>query len=276
MIDARTGCVALFGAPVAHSLSPQMHNAAFAHLGLNLVYLAFEVGAAAQAAEVMRAVALRGASITVPHKEAIVAHLDEVDEVARAIGAVNTVAVEQGRLLGCNTDWLGMVQSLEQATALPERRCLVLGAGGAARAAVYALKRRGARVLVSNRTEARGLRLAEAMACDFLQWPPWGRNDVEVLINATTVGMWPAHDRSPVPAEWLRPGMVVLDLVYRPRKTRLLLDAETRGCRAVSGLEMLLFQGAAQLEIWTGRQAPVEVMRAALLEALEHETDQDH
>ncbi len=276
MINAQTVYVVLFGNPVAHSLSPQMHNAAFQHLGLNMVYLAFKVEEAVEAAAVMRTLGFQGASITVPHKQAIIPHLDEVDEMGRAIGAVNTVFAQDGRLMGYNTDWLGVVRALEQVTELRGKRCLILGAGGAARAAIYGLQSRGAQVFVMNRNEERGHRLAAEMDCTSVDWQSWDRLDVELVINATPVGMSPKPDQSLVPKHWLQGRTAVLDMVYRPLKTKLLREAEAAQCLCVSGLDMLLYQGAAQFEIWTGKKAPVDIMRRALIEPLEDEADQDH
>ncbi|UCG13418.1 MAG: shikimate dehydrogenase [Deltaproteobacteria bacterium] len=275
MIDARTGCVAIFGNPVNHSLSPQMHNAAFKHLDLNMVYLAFRVIQVTDIATAMRTLGLRGASITVPHKEAIVGHLDEIDEISQAIGAVNTVSNLEGRLLGYNTDWLGVVRAFEHVTELEGKCCLVLGSGGAARAAIHGLQRSGVKVLLMNRNEVRGRRLATEMNCTFSHWQSWTALEADLVINATPVGMSPHIDRSVVPPQWFRPGMVVMDMVYRPQKTRFLRDAEAAGCAGISGLEMLLYQGAAQLEIWTGREAPVKIMRRALMDAFGNEANQN-
>jgi shikimate dehydrogenase len=253
-----------------------MHNAAFKHLGLNMVYVAFQVEGAAEAAMAVRTLDLRGASVTVPHKESIMAHLDEVDETSKTIGAVNTVFNRRGRLLGYNTDWLGVVSALEQVTDLAGKSCLVLGAGGAARAAVYGTQKTGATVFIMNRSENRGQRLAAEMQCNFAPWQAWDKLELDVVINATPVGMSPNEKQSPVPAERLRAGMVIMDMVYKPVETTLLRDAQTAGCLGVSGLDMLLYQGAAQLEIWTSADPPVEIMRRALIEALEDETDQAH
>jgi len=267
MINGETEYVAIFGNPVAHSLSPQMHNAAFSYLGLNLAYLAFRVDDAGEAASAIRMLGFRGASITVPHKESIIPHLEEVDEICRTIGAVNTIVSREGRLYGSNTDWLGVVQALEQMTELGGQRGLILGAGGAARSAIYGLQSKDAEVFIMNRNEVRGQQLAAEMNCTFVPWQAWDQVSPDLVVNATTVGMWATKDQSLVPAQWLRQGMVVLDMVYRPPKTRLLTDAEKAGCGCLSGLDMLLFQGVAQFEIWTGKEAPVEVMRSALQEA---------
>lgn len=271
MIDGQTEYVAIFGNPVAHSLSPQMHNAAFSHLGLNMAYLAFRVDEAGEAALAIRKLGLRGASITVPHKEKIIAHLDEVDEIGRTIGAVNTVLSREGSLYGSNTDWLGVVKALEQMTQLGGKCGLILGAGGAARSAVYGLQSKDSQVFLMNRNEARGQKLAAEMNCTFVPWQAWNQLRADVVVNATTVGMSATLDQSLVPASWLQSGMVVFDMVYRPLKTRLLKDAERAGCGCLSGLEMLLYQGVAQFELWTGQAAPVDVMRRALEEAAGNE-----
>lgn len=275
MIDAQTTYVAIFGNPITHSLSPQMHNAAFNHLGLNLAFLAFKANKAAEAAVAIRTLGLRGASITIPHKEAIMEHLDEVDDVGQAIGAVNTVVAQEGRLLGSNTDWLGVVRALEQVTELGGKRCLVLGAGGAARAAIFGLQKRGAEVCLMNRNQERGRSLAVEMNCIFVEWQSWDGLEIELLINATPVGMSATRDQSLISAQQLKESMVVLDMVYRPLETRLLKDAAAAGSICVSGLEMLLQQGVAQFEIWTGHEAPVAVMRQALVESLANETNQN-
>jgi shikimate dehydrogenase len=275
MIDAQTTYVAIFGNPITHSLSPQMHNAAFNHLGLNLAFLAFKANKAAEAAVAIRTLGLHGASITIPHKEAIMEHLDEVDDVGQAIGAVNTVVAQEGRLLGSNTDWLGVVRALEQVTELGGKRCLVLGAGGAARAAIFGLQKRGAEVCLMNRNQERGRSLAVEMNCIFVEWQSWDGLEIELLINATPVGMSATRDQSLISAQQLKESMVVLDMVYRPLETRLLKDAAAAGSICVSGLEMLLQQGVAQFEIWTGHEAPFAVMRQALIESLANETNQN-
>ena len=220
----------------------------------------------------IRKLGLRGASITVPHKEKIIPHLDEVDEIGGTIGAVNTILSRDGRLYGSNTDWLGVVQALERMTELGGKCGLILGAGGAARSAIYGLQSKDTRVFLMNRNEARGRNLASEMNCTFVPWQAWDQFTADCVVNATTVGMSTTLDQSLVPAHWLRKGMVVLDMVYRPLKTRLLKDAERAGCGCLSGLEMLLYQGVAQFELWTGQAAPVDVMRRALEEAAGDET----
>jgi len=250
--------------PAGHTRSPAMHNAAFRALGIDAVYLAFDVAPAALAPAIAgaRALRVRQLAVSVPHKETVIAHLDEIDATARRIGAVNTVTWRDGALLGANTDWLGVVRALERATPLAGRRAAVLGAGGAARAAVHGLLERGARVTVLNRTVARARELASALgaaAAGSLDDLAGGRFDV--IVNATSVGL--REDVSPVSAAAIPAGAVVLDAVYDPERTRLLRDAEARGARVVCGKWWLVEQAAEQLRLWTGLEAPREVMAAA-------------
>jgi shikimate dehydrogenase len=245
-----------------------MHNAAFAALGVDAVFVAFDVPPARlpQALAGARALGVRQLAISIPHKEAALAELDEVDDTAREIGAVNTATLREGRWLGSNTDWLGLVRALERETALGGRRAVVLGAGGAARAAVFGLRRRGASVVVLNRTESRARTLADALGADGAG-PLEALADTphDVLVHTTSVGL--KGDASPVSADALRPGSVVLDAVYEPERTRLLRDAEERGARTVSGKWMLVHQAAEQIRLWTGREAPIDVLAQAFDEA---------
>ena len=250
--------------PAGHTRSPAMHNAAYAALAIDAVFVAFDVPPARLGAAMAgaRALGIRQLAVSLPHKQAVMAHLDEIDETARRIGAVNTVTLRDGRLLGANTDWLGLARALERETKLGGKQAVVLGAGGTARAAVFALQERGARVTVLNRTAARAealakeLGAAEAGALDAL-----ARCDHEVLVNTTSVGL--RSDESPVPAAALRAGSVVLDAVYDPPETRLLRDARARGARTVGGKWMLVEQAVEQLRLWTGRTAPSQVLADA-------------
>jgi shikimate dehydrogenase len=254
--------------PAAHTRSPAMHNAAYAALGLDAVFLAFDVEPSrlAQAIAGARALGLRQLAVSIPHKERVLALLDEVDETARRIGAVNTVTLRDGRLCGSNTDWIGLARALERETELMGRRAVVLGAGGTARAATFALRERGARVAVLNRTAERAEALARELGAenagplDALE-----KLDYDVLVNTTSVGL--ASDASPVPAAALRRGAVVLDAVYDPPDTRLLRDARARGARPVSGKWMLVEQAVEQIRLWSGKAPPSEVLARAFDDA---------
>lgn len=267
-ISARTALCGIVLHPAAHTRSPAMHNAAYAALGIDANYLAFDVlpGALGDAMAGARALGVRQLAISIPHKENVIEYLDRVDEIAKRIGAVNTVTLVKGRLVGSNTDWIGAVRALERDRKLEGTRAVVLGAGGAARAVVFGLVERGAEVVVLNRTPARARELADALGAG-------GAGPLEkladlphdVLVNTTSVGL--GENRSPVEADALRPGSLVLDAVYEPVSTRLLRDAEKRGARALSGKWMLVYQAAAQLEIWSGETAPIELMARAFDEA---------
>jgi shikimate dehydrogenase len=250
--------------PSSHTRSPAMHNAAYRALGLDAVYLAFDVPPAALAAAVagLRALRARQFAVSIPHKESVIAQLDEVDDAARRIGAVNTVTLRGDRLVGSNTDWIGAVRALERETPLEGKRAVVLGAGGTARALVFGLRERGARVAILNRSPERAATLARELGADSTgELGDLLRTPHDILVNTTSVGL--RSDASPVPADALREGSVVLDAVYDPDPTRLLRDARSRGARIVPGKWMLVYQAAAQLEAWTGSKAPIEIMANA-------------
>ena len=250
--------------PAAHTRSPAMHNAAYAALGLDAVFLAFDVEPSrlAQAIAGARALGLRQLAVSIPHKESVLALLDEVDETARRIGAVNTVTLRDGRLCGSNTDWIGLARALEREIELAGRRAVVLGAGGTARAATFALRERGARVAVLNRTVERAEALIRELGAeDAGPLDALEKLDYDVLVNTTPVGL--ASDASPVPPSALRRGAVVLDAVYDPPDTRLLRDARARGARPVSGKWMLIEQAVEQIRLWSGKTPPSEVLARA-------------
>ncbi|MEJ2222660.1 MAG: shikimate dehydrogenase [Desulfobacterales bacterium] len=269
MIDAETSLFGLIGNPVAHSLSPVMHNQAFAASGYNGVYLAFRVIDPRTAIKGIAALDFKGVSVTLPHKVAVMDYLDEVDETAARIGAVNTIVNKRGRLIGYNTDCPGALEALRTRTSIKGKSVALIGAGGAARAIGFGLMAAGARVTILNRTRLSGERLAGDLQAQFLPLGEWAPDRYEVLINTTPLGMHPETDAAPIPKEELTKKMIVMDIVYNPLETRLLKEAAAGGCRTINGLEMFVFQGAKQFELWTGQKAPVGVMRAAVLEALQ-------
>jgi len=256
------------GNPVEHSLSPVMHNAAFKHCGLNSVYVAFEVDDIRGAIEGIRALHIYGASVTIPHKTEAIRHLDEVEPMAQKIGAVNTIINQNGRLIGHNTDWVGAIRSLEEVIDIPGRHFIIIGAGGAARAIGFGIRHKGGTLTILNRSEKRGQGLARDLECPFYPIDSIKELDAHALIHATPVGMYPHINHTLIPKEWLKGEMVVMDVVYNPMETRLLKDAKQRGCTVISGLKMLVYQGVAQFEIWTGKQAPIKVMERAIYETL--------
>ena len=257
----------VIGDPIAHSLSPLMHNAAFAARGMDAVYLPFRVCRISDFIEAVRDFGISGFSVTLPHKQRILKYLDGCDPLAAEIGAVNTVQVRGGnRLYGYNTDYAGVLRAVERRVPLAASRVLLVGAGGSARAVAFALAKGGATVAIWARRPAKARALARAVGGEAMGRAALRREKFDAIVNCTPVGMYPGGG-SPLDAAELN-APVVMDLIYRPRKTELLKRAERRGIAVISGVEMFLAQGAAQWEIWTGRRAPHNVMRRAVLAAL--------
>ncbi len=271
--DAGTRLFGLIGHPAAHSLGPAMHNAAFRALRINALYLAFDTRDPAGCMAGMRAMGISGLSVTLPHKSAVIPFLDRLDETAERIGAVNTVVNSAGRLTGLNTDAEGLLQAVRTRVDPQGRDVLVAGAGGAARAAAFALKTAGARVAVTNRTASRGEALAHELEIPFFSHSELKGREVDILVQATSAGMKGTRPGIPLPLDALRAGMVVIETVYRPSRTPLLVEAQKRGCLVIEGTEMFVRQGAAQFQLWTGIEAPVEVMRRTVEECLRIATE---
>ena len=271
-LDATTTLCGIIGNPIEHSMSPAMHNAAFGELGLNYAYLAFCVTDVQGAIQGVRALNIRGLSVTVPHKIEAMQYLDEIDPVAEQIGAVNTVVNENGHLKGYNTDWTGFVRSLEKHISIDGKQCVILGAGGAARAIAFGLKQRGGQMVILNRIEE--IEMAQSLAGEI--GCPWGDlskldavENADVVINTTPVGMHPKLEHlTVIDTQLLHAGQVVFDAVYNPLETKFLTEARNLDCQTIPGYEMLLLQGVAQFEYWTGQDAPVELMRTVLLNRL--------
>lgn len=281
-ITGKTKIVGVIGWPVSHSISPQMHNAAFREMGLDWCYIPLPVSNArpetvGEAVRGLPALGLVGANVTVPHKQAVMPHLDWLTPAAEAIGAVNTIRVEEdGRLSGDNTDARGFISDLrDHGVALEGKRVVVLGAGGSARAVVFGLAEAGCvSIAILNRTEQK----AHDLAMDIRAYFPFCRisghapehlvlmaSEADLIVNCTSLGMTPNIDTTP----WdetvaIRPDQVVYDLVYNPPQTRLLQKAADDDAQAINGLGMLIWQGAIAFERWTGQLPPVAVMRDAV------------
>ena len=277
-IDAQTQFCGVIGNPVGHSLSPAIHNAAFRKLGLNFVYLAWQVDTIGDAIKGLRALGnFRGASVTIPHKVAAIPFLDHVETTAQRIGAINTIVGENGDLTGYNTDATGALRALREGRIdLKDRRIVVLGSGGAARAIAFALAAESCAEKLTllgiddvERTKlAQDVRSQATLTVEDVHLDEDSLRRVlpaaQMLIHCTPVGMSPKADTTSVPASLLHAGLSVMDIVYNPLETRLLKDAKHAGCKTIQGLEMFLNQAVAQFELWTNQPAPVDVMRRVL------------
>jgi 3-dehydroquinate dehydratase/shikimate dehydrogenase len=270
-LNRQTRVFGVIGDPIAHSLSPLLHNTAFVARRINAVYLPFLVKNLRDFLKAVPDFGLRGFSVTLPHKQSILRHLQDCDALSAEIGAVNTVVVRRdGSLYGCNTDYVGVLHALEKKLRLAKGRVLILGAGGSARAAAFALTRAGAAVSICARRDAAARELARAAGAEVVPRRALKTESFDAIVNATPVGMHPDTAISP-----LEPGelhcRIVMDLIYRPERTQLLKVAAQKRIATVSGVEMFLAQGIAQWELWMKRRAPEKSMRRAVLAALRAE-----
>jgi len=274
-INSKTKVYGVIGDPIAHTLGPLIHNAAFKSEKINSVYLPFRVGAD-QLQDTLDSFAwldVKGCSVTIPHKVAVMSIADRFDNAAEVIGASNTLFQDgHGAWRAANTDLEAALASLKFGmddsdfgdSTLQGKRVLMLGAGGVARAIGFGMSRAGAALTITNRTHDKAVKLAEQLGCQQLQWENRGSMFCDILINCTPVGMHPDVDESPFPMHWLRDNIMVFDTIYHPENTLLLKQARERNCKTVSGVEMFVNQAAAQFERFTGRAAPRDVMRDAL------------
>ncbi len=259
---------AVLGNPVSHSLSPIMHNNAFSAVGFNGLYIPLEVDDIQLAISGLRLLNFKGASITIPHKTSVIDLLDELDDAAARIRAVNTVVNSDGRLIGHNTDWSGAMRALSDKIKINSKEVAIVGAGGAARAIGFGVKAEGGRIIILNRSKLKGEQLSSELDAGFLPLSEAKKLDCDILINTTPIGMTPHADDMCLPITALDKNMVVMDIIYTPLKTRLLREAEKIGCTCIDGLSMFVYQGAEQFTLWTGRKAPVDIMRLTVSTAL--------
>lgn len=273
MIKANTSVCCLIGDPVEHSLSPLVHNTGYQVLGLNFVYVAFKVKDVKQAIDGIRGLGIRGVSITIPHKVSAMKYIDDIDDIAGEVGAINTIVNDGGVLHGFNTDYGAALKALEEKTAIRGKKAVLLGAGGAALAIATGLKKSGAELMILDRPPEQAGKLAKLVKAEGFG----GFDEVsavasaDILINATPVGMWPKVNESIVPKELMHSKLTVFDIVYNPIETRLITEAKEAGCQIAYGHKMFLYQAAEQFELFTGHKAPLLEMEQVLIKALEGE-----
>lgn len=289
-LSGKTRVCALIGHPVEHSLSPAIQNAAFRHLGLDYVYVAFNVKPENLGYAILgaKSLGIHGLNVTMPHKIEVIRYLDDLDESARLVGSVNTILNSKGRLIGYTTDGIGALNALKYAGEDPaNKKVVVLGAGGASRSISFALAKYARELVILNRTVEKAEKLARdivsslGVGADAVRF---GRLDcsrleaelkgADIVINATSIGMKPNDAETPIKRGLLHSGLTVFDIVYEPLETRLLREARLAGAKTIDGLSMLIHQGAASFEIWTGLKAPIEVMREAALRKIRENHDE--
>ncbi len=268
--DKHTAIYGLIGNPVSHSISPIIHNTLFKEMSLNNIYVPFKVDKIGEFIREFRELDVKGYSVTIPHKESVIHHLDVIDPMAKKIGAVNTIVNKGGQLTGSNTDCKAAIQALEdihqvsgtsaRKDPLQGKRATLLGAGGASRAIAFGLQERGAHVTIVNRNYERAQSLARDVGCISKKFNDLPSIETDILINATPVGMFPAVNETPIDKNQLKPNMIVFDTIYNPIETRLLREAKAQGCKTIGGLPMFANQAAAQFELWTGMKPSLELI----------------
>ncbi|MCR4290703.1 MAG: shikimate dehydrogenase [Candidatus Scalindua sp.] len=272
-INKETKLYGIIGNPVSHSMSPAIHNAAFIEKGLNNVYVPLKITDIGTFMKEYRKIDFHGFSVTIPHKESVLPFLDDIDLTAKRIGAINTIVNQNGKLTGYNTDCMAAVMGLESSLkeankTLNNKKISIIGAGGAARAIAFGLKEKGCDITIFNRTIERAEKLSNEVKCRFGSFKKIHKLDSDILINTTSIGMFPNVDQTPVPDNILKEGMIVFDAVYNPIETRLLREANGKGCHTINGLSMFINQAAEQFRLWTNIDPPVELMTNVVKEML--------
>ena len=272
-INKETKLYGIIGNPVSHSMSPAIHNASFMEKGLNNVYVPLKVSNIDAFIKECREIDFQGFSVTIPHKESVLPFLDDIDPTAKKIGAINTIVKQNGKLTGYNTDCMAAVTGLEHRLketddTLNNKKVSIIGAGGAARAIAFGLKEKGCDITIYNRTLERAEKLSNDIKCRFERFEVINNLDSDILINTTSIGMFPKTNETPVPKSVLKKGMIVFDAVYNPIETKLLQDAKERGCHTINGLTMFINQAAEQFRLWTNIDPPIELMKNVARETL--------
>ena len=272
-INKKTKLYGIIGNPVSHSMSPAIHNAAFTEKGLKNVYVPLKIANIETFMKECREIDFQGFSVTIPHKESVLPFLDDLDHTARKIGAINTIVNRNRKLTGYNTDCMAAVMGLEYSMkeaneTLNNKKISIIGAGGAARAIAFGLKEKGCDITIFNRTTERAEKLSHDVLCRFESFGEIHKLDSDILINTTSIGMFPDVNQTPVPKNILKKGMIVFDAVYNPIETRLLREANENGCHTVNGLSMFINQAAEQFRLWTDIDAPIELMTKVVKEML--------
>ena len=259
-LNRKTKIYGLVGNPVSESKGYLIHNKCFQKLGLDNVYVNFLVDDVDDFFSGYKEF-FSGLSVTMPHKQVVMKYLDDIDESAKKINAVNTIEVKNGKLIGHNTDVYGAIQSIKDKTTIKGKNCLMLGAGGVARAIAYGVLTEGGKLFVSDSDENKARGFADEFKCKYIPISEIKKINCEVLINATPIGMFPNVDSCVIEENLLKKDMVVFDVVYNPAETKLIRMAKKKGCKVVYGLDMFIYQAVKQFELWTGKKAPIEVMR---------------
>ena len=280
-ISGKTKICGVIGNPIQHTLSPTIQNSAFNHLNLDFIFLAFKVKTAEleMAIQGMRSLDIHGLNVTMPHKNMVINYLDEIDSAVESLNSANTIVNKKGRLLGFNTDGIGAVKALqENGVDLSSSKVVLLGAGSAGRAIAFSIADKVEDLIVLNRdiTKAKNLELNLKLKFNKnIHYGTLSQDSIQknlrssdLLINATNVGMGPNSKLSIVNPKLLTSDLTVMDIVYNPLETKLLSDAKIVGAKTINGLEMLIYQGAASFELWTGRKAPIEIMKLATLKQI--------
>ena len=272
-INEETKLYGIIGNPVSHSMSPAIHNASFIEKGLNNVYVPLKIANIGAFMNECRKIDFHGFSVTIPHKESILPFLDDLDHTARKIGAINTIVNRNGKLTGYNTDCMAAVMGLEYSMkeaneTLNNKKVSIIGAGGAARAIAFGLKEKGCDITIFNRTTERAEKLSQDVKCKFESFEEIHKLNSDILINTTSIGMFPDVDQTPVSKNILKKDMIVFDAIYNPIETRLLRDAKKKGCHTVNGLSMFINQAAEQFRLWTNIDPPIELMAKVVKDML--------